>query len=111
VNVWQKPPQYYKAISLQLKLKKKDFSISLLPFSLDEYLNTICFPGTIRCLFPILFGFRRVAFSVYCQYFNARALFELKEKELPRNQSKTLPLWNEICPVDYDLPKCGLTHV
>ena len=23
VNVWQKPPQYYKEISLQLKLKKK----------------------------------------------------------------------------------------
>ena len=44
------------------KKKKKDFSVSFLPFSLDEYLNTTCFPGTIRCLFPILFDFRRVAF-------------------------------------------------
>ena len=35
MNVWQKPPQYCKVISLQLK-KKKEFW-SGLPFPLPEY--------------------------------------------------------------------------
>jgi len=30
MNVWQKPPQYCKVISLQLKFKKKGFSPALL---------------------------------------------------------------------------------
>ena len=28
VNVWQKPTQHYKALTLQLKLKKKKFEIT-----------------------------------------------------------------------------------
>ena len=33
VNVWQKPPQYYKVISLQLKKKKKTVNL----YSLNAY--------------------------------------------------------------------------
>ena len=38
VNVWQKPPQYSKVISLQFKKKKKKEYWSGLPFPLPEYL-------------------------------------------------------------------------
>ena len=39
VNVWQKPPQYCKVISLQLKLKKKKKRLTGNGFSMCKYLT------------------------------------------------------------------------
>ena len=56
VNVWQNPPQYCKVISLQLKKKKKGFSLAL---SIESYSSAFSFyltfsvsvnlGGTVTC--------------------------------------------------------------
>ena len=44
VNVWQKPPQYCKVISLQLKLKKKNFTTKKTQMTFIERYDT---PDTV----------------------------------------------------------------
>ena len=45
VNVWQKPPQYCKVISLQLKLKKKKGRVTYAGSSRGELLLMITLKG------------------------------------------------------------------
>ena len=53
VNVWQKPSQYCKVTSLQLKKKKKDLGkrarSEVLRSNLGEFLNVICNTHSLFC--------------------------------------------------------------
>ena len=53
VNVWQKPPQYCKVTSLQLKKKKKDLGkrarSEVLRSNLGKFLNLICNTHSLFC--------------------------------------------------------------
>lgn len=62
--------------------------------------------------FQYCLGIRELLLYIFAiLLFNACILFGLGGEELPRNQPKTLHLWNESYPVHYDLPTYDLNHV